>query len=51
VNNNSLGININVENRRNISTFIKKQEKNTKIDLENVLDEIFIQLNLMKKGK
>ena len=88
--NNSTTINIDVENRRNIETFIKKQEKNTKIesmylskvvektnnldskltfygtaikqrdekkifdysnDIENILDEIFIQLNLMKKGK
>ena len=89
VNNNSKDINIDVENRKNIDSFIKKYENKEKIDssslekikektlqldkqllgygvaikqrdeknifaysneVENILDEIFAQLNSMKKG-
>ena len=88
VNNNSKDINIDVENRKNIDSFIKKYENKEKIDslslekikektlqldkhllgygvairqrdekniltystqIENILDELFSQLNMMKK--
>jgi methyl-accepting chemotaxis protein len=88
VNNNSKDINIDVENRKNIDSFIKKYENKDKIDssslvkikdktlqldkqllgygvaikqrdeknilaystqIENILDELFSQLNMMKK--
>ncbi len=87
--NSHTNINMDIENRRNITLFIQKQEQNKKIDLttlskiieetklldkklsfygtaiqqrdeknifaysnevENILDEIFAQLNSMKKG-
>ena len=88
VNNNSKDINIDVENRKNIDSFIKKYENKDKVDssslekikektlqldkqllgygvaikqrdeknilaystqIENILDELFSQLNMMKK--